>query len=475
MEKTNTIIQPIVDFGDVEDRSKDIIKVIGVGGGGCNAVKNMYHEGIVNVTFAVTNTDSQALSKSPIPVKVTLADLGAGGDPEKGRKAAERHIEEINHLLNDGTKMVFVTAGMGGGTGTGAAPVVAGVAKKMGLLTIGIVTIPFYFEKKNKIIKALKGVEEMRKNVDALLIINNERICDIYADTKITIKESFKRADQILSDATKSISELITVEGDINLDFCDVETTLRCGGGAIMAMGRAKGEHRVEKAIIDALDSPLLYGNDIDKAKRILFNIYTSEKQPLFVSEMTEIDAFMDALDPNIDVIWGVSDDNTLDEDAKVTILATGFEDELSFENISDESNRNDEYFDKLISNLYKPYKKRIWDFENNKPNIVEPIVNIRGDAAEHVDKEEEVMRMEDIPFTVNIGEEEHEEKSQEKLEEEHSFYEPEDEAVIINNKYQSQSIVQRGLQPKRHPTSFVDRARRLMDRITELTQDPEI
>ena len=202
--------------------------------------------------------------------------------------------------------MVFVTAGMGGGTGTGAAPVVAGVAKDMGLLTVGVVTIPFYFEKKRKIIKALKGVEELRKNVDALLIINNERLCDVYADSEISVKEAFLRADNILKDAVKGISELVTVQsdGNINLDFRDVEATMRNGGGAIMAMGRASGENRVQKAIIDALDSPLLYGNDIGKAKRILFNIYASDEHPIFVREMQEIDDFFDQLNPNIDVIW---------------------------------------------------------------------------------------------------------------------------------------------------------------------------
>lgn len=392
---------PLVDLGAIEDRSRDIIKVIGVGGGGCNAVRNMYKEGIESVTFAVCNTDSKSLASSPVPVKIPLGDtgLGAGANPEIGRKAAEDSIELIRKLLNDGTKMVFVTAGMGGGTGTGAAPIIAGVAKEMGILTIGIVTIPFYFEKKNKIIKALRGVEEMRKNVDALLIINNERICDIYSDSKVTIKESFRRADQILSDATKSISELITVEGDINLDFCDVETTLRGGGGAIMAMGRARGEHRVEKAVIDALDSPLLYGNDIDKARRILFNIYTSEEHPLFVSEMNEIDAFMDALDPNIDVIWGVSDDNTLGEDAKVTILATGFEDHLQFQLQSNINQQHQEqYFESLIGNLYKPYKKKVWNFERNEPEVVEQVT---------VETQDVMAPEKEIPLTVTVGEEE--------------------------------------------------------------------
>jgi cell division protein FtsZ len=256
--------------------------------------------------------------------------------------------------------MVFVTAGMGGGTGTGAAPVVAGVAKNMGLLTIGVVTIPFYFEKKRKIIKALKGVEEMRKNVDALLIVNNERLCDVYSDAEIPLKEAFFRADNILMDAVKGISELITLpsDGGIKSDFRDVETTMKNGGGAIMAMGRASGEHRVERAILNALDSPLLYGNDIGKAKRILFNIYASDEYPIFVRELQEIDDFFDQLDPNIEVIWGTATDDSLGEDAKVTILATGMEDSLKEEVKTDVYRNEDEYFENLIPLLYKPAKK---------------------------------------------------------------------------------------------------------------------
>lgn len=367
--------KPAIDFGPVEDKTHGLIKVVGVGGGGCNAVRNMFNEGIVDVNFAVCNTDSKSLATSPVPVKLPIGNLGAGGNPEEGRKAAQSHLEEIKRLFSDGTKMVFVTAGMGGGTGTGAAPVIAGVAKSMGLLTIGIVTIPFFFEKKRKIIKALKGVEEMRKNVDAILIVNNERICDIYSDSDITVKESFRRADQILCNATKSISELITIEGDINLDFKDVESTMRSGGGAIMAMGRASGERRVEKAIVDALDSPLLYGNDISKAKRILFNIYTSGKSTLHVREMNEIDAFMDALNPDIEVIWGVSDDNTLEDDAKVTILATGFDDEFGSKQYCDENRTHeDEYYSALIAKLYKPMKKDNWTFlEQAKAAVAEP------------------------------------------------------------------------------------------------------
>ena len=356
-------------YGSVEDKSKDIIKVIGVGGGGCNAVRNMYREGIEGVTLAVCNTDSKSLAPSPVPVKIMLGEgLGAGGTPEIGRSEAEKNIADIERLLSDGTKMVFVTASMGGGTGTGAAPVVAGVARKLGLLTIGVVTIPFYFEKKQKIIKALKGVDELRKNVDALLIINNERLCDVYADSDITVKESFERADNILKDAVKGIAELITVNsnGGIDLDFRDVETTMRNGGGAIMAMGRASGENRVERAILNALDSPLLYGNDIGKAKRILFNIYSSDDMPIIVKEMQEIDEFFDQLDPNIEVIWGISTDNQLGEDAKVTILATGMEDEMQRDA---PVVHEDDYYERMIPLLYKPMKKKVEE-EPHEPEM---------------------------------------------------------------------------------------------------------
>ena len=339
-----------------------IIKVIGVGGGGCNAVKNMYDEGVQGVTFAVCNTDSQSLSRSPVPVKIMLGDsgLGAGANPELGRREAENNAEDIEKLLADGTKMVFVTAGMGGGTGTGAAPVVAGIAKRMGLLTVGVVTIPFYFEKKRKIIKALKGVDELRKNVDALLIVNNERLCDVYSDSDISLKDAFQRADNVLMDAVKGIAELITMpsDGGIKSDFRDVETTMKNGGGAIMAMGRASGSNRVEKAIVDALDSPLLYGNNIGKAKRILFNIYSSSEHPIFVRELQEIDDFFDQLDPNIEVIWGTSTDDTLGEDAKVTILATGLEDDLKREVQSELKLDDEAVYEELIPKLYKPAKR---------------------------------------------------------------------------------------------------------------------
>ena len=347
----------------IEDKMQGIIKVVGVGGGGCNAVRNMFEAKVEGVTYAVCNTDSQSLSRSPVPMKIMLgaSGLGAGGNPEMGKSEAETNVSDIEKLLSDGTKMVFVTAGMGGGTGTGAAPVVAGIAKRMGLLTVGVVTIPFFFEKKRKIIKALKGVEEMRKNVDALLIVNNERLCDVYSDSDLSVKEAFLRADNILMDAVRGIAELIVLpsDGGIKSDFRDVETTMKNGGGAIMAMGRASGEHRVEKAILNALDSPLLYGNDIGKAKRILFNIYASDEHPIFVRELQEIDEFFDQLDPNIDVIWGTATDDSLGEDAKVTILATGLEDELRSEVAQDAHRNEDEFYEDLIPLLYKPVVKK--------------------------------------------------------------------------------------------------------------------
>lgn len=370
---------PPIDFGIVEDRTMRILKVVGVGGAGCNAVRNMYDEGIEGVSFAVCNTDSKVLAKSPVPVKLQLGEgLGAGANPEVGKSEAENNIDDIRTLLNDGTKMVFITAGMGGGTGTGAAPVVAQIAQELGILTVAIVTIPFYFERKKKIVKALKGVEELRKYVDAMLVINNERLCDVYSDSPISLNEAFKRADDVLKEAVKGISELITFhsDGNINLDFRDVETTTRKGGGAIMAIGRASGNKRIERAIIDALDSPLLCGNDINKAKKILFNIYASTEHQIFVNEMQEIDDFFDQLDPDIEVIWGTSTDDSLGEDAKVTILATGIDNEFT-ERKEEQRNVGDEHFEQLIKDLYKPVKK-------SKPEIKkEEVVEIKEEVKE--------------------------------------------------------------------------------------------
>ena len=307
-----------------------IIKVVGVGGGGSNAVHNMYRKGIHNVSFAVCNTDMQAMQNSPIPKKVQLGveiteGLGAGNDPEVARRAAEESREEIERLFNDGTKMAFITAGMGGGTGTGAAPVVAEIAKSLGILTVGIVTIPFKFEMTGKIKQALKGVIEISKHVDALLVINNQRLIDMYP--KLQVTEGFHMVDNVLTTATKSIAEIITARGTINLDFRDVRKILKNGGVAIMSYGIEKGDRRVSRAFQSALHSPLLNDNDIYKSKKILFNIYENPNDPIRIEEMAEVESFMAKFqEDDIELIWGYSKDHNLEEGSvKVTVLATGF------------------------------------------------------------------------------------------------------------------------------------------------------
>lgn len=317
----------ILDF-QLKSRTEAIIKVIGVGGGGGNAVNHMFQEGIHDVSFALCNTDNQALIKSPVPVKVQLGQhttggLGAGNKPEVAKEAAEESIDAIQNLLSDGTRMAFITAGMGGGTGTGAAPVVARVAKEMGILTVGIVTIPFMFEGPRKIVQALKGVEAIAENVDALLVINNERLREIYHD--LTMMNAFAKADDTLATAAKSIAEIITVHGHVNLDFADVNTTLKDGGVAIMSRGVGSGDDRINAAIKDALHSPLLNNNDVFNAKKILINIAFGEASPLMMEEMNSLHDFMSKFSKEIEVIWGAALDETLNEEVKVTLLATGF------------------------------------------------------------------------------------------------------------------------------------------------------
>ncbi len=318
----------ILDFGAPEEKHS-IIKVIGVGGGGGNAVNHMYKEGIHDVTFVVCNTDNQALNDSPVPVKLQLGHegLGAGNRPARARAAAEESLDEIKNMLSDGTRMAFITAGMGGGTGTGAAPVIAQVSKEMGILTVGIVTIPFRFEGNKKIDQALDGVEEMHKHVDALLVINNERLREIYPD--LSFLDAFGKADDTLSVAAKSIAEIITLHGKMNLDFNDVKTVLQDGGVAIMSTGYGEGEDRVKKAIDDALNSPLLNDNDIFNSKKILLNLSFSHedggKDNFMMDEMTYVHEFMDKFGSDFEIKWGVAVDPSLGKKVKVTILATGF------------------------------------------------------------------------------------------------------------------------------------------------------
>ena len=377
-----------------------IIKVIGVGGGGSNAVENMYNKGIHNVSFVICNTDIQALNHSNIPMKVQLGEtvtegLGAGNDPAVAHMAAEESREQIERLFNDGTKMAFITAGMGGGTGTCAAPVVAQIAKEMGILTNGIVTIPFKFEMGKKIKQALRGVSEIAKHVDALLVINNERLLDIYP--KLDIEEGFRKVDDVLTTATKSIAEIITARGTINLDFRDVKKVLKNGGVAIMSYGIESGDDRLAKAFDKAMNSPLLNNNDIYKSKKILFNIYYNPNEPMLVEEINAVNDFMEKFkDDNIEVIWGLSKDhNLLDGEVKVTILATGFgmknipgmepliaEEEAKEEEISREEKAKRQSEQKAISEMEKAFYKeeyKVFIFDDaslNNEEIISAVDN---------------------------------------------------------------------------------------------------
>lgn len=304
-----------------------IIKAVGVGGGGNNAVNHMYRSGLKHVSFVNINSDRQCLLNSPVPTKLVIGDgLGAGNKPEVAESYAKDAIDEINRLFDDDTKMVFITAGMGGGTGTGAGPVVAQVAKERGLLTIGIVTIPFLFEGQVKIKKAIAGADEMAKYVDALLVINNERLNEIYGD--LDFLNAFGKADDTLSIAARSISEIITSNGLINLDFNDVDTTLRDGGAAIISSGYGEGEGRVSTAIRDALNSPLLKNRDIMGSKKLLFNIFfdPNSEETLKMNETNELTEFISSLNSEVDVVWGVGFDETLGNKVKITILAAGFD-----------------------------------------------------------------------------------------------------------------------------------------------------
>lgn len=330
---------------DLPVAERKIIKVIGVGGGGGNAVSHMYREGMQEVAYVICNTDSQALSNSQVPVKLMIGDgTGVGDIPERAEDAAVKSDDAVRQMINDGSLMVFITAGMGGGTGTGAAPVVAGIAKDSGLLTIGIVTIPFQFEGRSKIDQALRGIMQMKKNVDALLVINNERLCEIYPD--LSLLNAFAKADDTVAVAAKSIAELITLPGVINLDFRDVETTMKEGGVALISYGYGKGEGRMERSIKSAIRSPLLNNSDLFNAKKILFNISFSEKAELKVSELDFIRKFMDRFNNHIRVIWGTAVDDSLGDNVKFTLLASGFDNDNSgFDNEEDE-----------IKSLYQKY-----------------------------------------------------------------------------------------------------------------------
>jgi cell division protein FtsZ len=317
---------------DLPTHRQSIIKVIGVGGGGSNAVNNMYNRGIKDVSFVVCNTDAQALENSPIQHKLQLGihltgGLGAGANPEVGRNAALESKDDIKELLSDATKMVFVTAGMGGGTGTGAAPVIASIARKLGILTVGIVTQPFSFEGKKKLQQAQEGIKQLRQHCDTVLVILNDRLREVLGN--LSVGNAFAQADNVLTTAAKSIAEIITVPGYVNVDFEDVKTVMKNAGAAVMGSGQAAGEERALRAAEAALSSPLLNHKDIHGAKKILLSIVSGEEAALQMDELTTItDYIQDQIGTDAEMIFGHGSDAQLEEHMRVTVIATGFEEE---------------------------------------------------------------------------------------------------------------------------------------------------
>ena len=387
-----------------------IIKVIGVGGGGSNAVNHMYNEGIHDVTFVVCNTDNKALQDSPVPEKIQLGSegLGAGNRPDKARKATEESIEAIKNMLSDGTNMALITAGMGGGTGTGAAPLIAKTAKDMGILTVGIVTIPFRWEGNKKIDQALDGVEEMSKNVDALLVINNERLREIYQD--FTVIKAFAKADDTLCNAARSIAEIITMHGIINLDFNDVSTVLKNGGVAIMSTGYGSGEGRVTKGINDALNSPLLNNNDIYRATKILLRISVPDEEnegnnALMMDEMNEVHEFMAKVRrDDVETKWGLSVDPSLTDQVKITILATGFgvedidSDELGSRLVARDKEQQQRDVEKAEAEAERAHRREtIYGKDKNSSTIRRPVYSYIF-KEEDLDNEDVISMVETTP-----------------------------------------------------------------------------
>ena len=361
---------------DLPKEQSSIIKVIGVGGGGSNAVNHMYRLGIKGVDFVVCNTDHQALDTSPVPTKIPLGQSltegrGAGSIPDVGKNAAIENLEDVNEILAKNTKMIFVTAGMGGGTGTGAAPVIAQAAKDMGILTVGIITVPFTFEGRKRRTQAEEGIEKMRESVDTLLVINNDKLREMFGN--LTLVNAFENADDVLAIAAKGIAEVISVTGQINVDFNDVNTVMKDSGVAIMGSAEAEGENRAIKCVENALNSPLLNDNNIDGAKYVLLNI-TYGTQAVLMDEISDItDYIQEEAGSTADVIWGHGYDDSLGDKLCVTIIATGF-------NTTPHTGLS-----------MKAPKKNIMNLEDDSPEIItneseqltEPVTNIAEESLE--------------------------------------------------------------------------------------------
>lgn len=354
---------------DLPTHHKSIIKVIGVGGGGSNAVNHMFNQGITGVEFIVCNTDSQALNTSPIPNKLQIGvnlteGLGAGANPEQGKNAALENKEEIRNMLSEDTKMVFVTAGMGGGTGTGAAPVIAQVAKELGILTVGIVTVPFKFEGKKKMRQAMEGVDALKANCDTVLMILNDKLTEAFGS--LSVNQAFAQADNVLTTAAKGIAEIITVPGYVNVDFEDVKTVMKDSGGAVMGSAETSGESRAKRAAEEAINSPLLNNQNIEGADKILLSIISGDQAELQMDELTEITDFMQELaGDDAEVIFGHGVDSELGDSIRVTIIATGFENENEEETTSiNQVNHNSEELSRKVFDLEKDVQTSLFTSE---------------------------------------------------------------------------------------------------------------
>lgn len=409
---------------DLPQMNSSIIKVIGVGGGGGNAVNHMYNQGIRDVSFVVCNTDNQALRSSPVPIKIqlgedTTAGLGAGGKPEVARNAAEESIEAIQSVLRDNTKMVFITAGMGGGTGTGASPVVAKAAHDLGILTVGIVTIPFAFEGPLKIRQALEGVASLSEHVDAILVINNQKLTEIFPDFELS--NAFAKADDVLTNAAKGIAEIITVPGYINTDFADVYTILKEGNVAIMNTGFAEGENRITNAINDALNSPLLNTNKVNGASKVLLSLYCSKQNQIRMEEVAQINEFMTSVGDNVQVIWGATFDENLGEKVKITLIATGYQvsdipgmparvgkkKDESQPYYSDSTEEQVEESTKQTTDIDKAYESLYGKRPDNSDPVIEPVLDLQEENLEvtipKVDPELETVDLLDFEDDKNL------------------------------------------------------------------------
>ena len=362
---------------DLPKNQSNVIKVIGVGGGGSNAINHMFKQGIKGVDFIVCNTDSQALQNSPVPNKIQLGvslteGLGAGANPDVGQQSAIESIADIEKMLDSNTKMIFITAGMGGGTGTGAAPVIAQLAKERDILTVGIVTIPFQFEGKVRIEQALLGVEKLRKQVDSLIVINNNKLREVYGN--LGFKAGFSKADEVLATASRGIAEVITHHYTQNIDLKDAKTVLANSGTAIMGSAIATGDNRAKEAIISALDSPLLNDNKISGAKNVLLLIVSGSSE-ITIDEIGEInDHIQTEAGHNANIIMGVGEDESLGESVAVTIIATGFNVEQQNEIVNTEPK-------KIIHSLEED-QKIVRDLTNKAISSFESFMDIKVEEA---------------------------------------------------------------------------------------------